>query len=162
MAVNLVQEEEKLRVLIRKIDSEISRFEKLKNEIGSKRAKLENDVKKVGLQPVLIKILSSAKSDENIETEINKHILDLNKSKNFINTKLNVVIKEEELIEGLRKKYGKDIDVKTIAKGDFELILSDKGTALASKELAKSRKMLLTVNKSLQAIAEEEEKEQKA
>ena len=158
MVHDLGQQEEELKLLIRKIDSEIDHFETMKDEIRAKRASLERDVKEAGLQPVPIQIVNKEGSEENLEYEIERHILELNKTKNFISSKLNLVLKEEEFVAGLQKKYGKEVGIKKISKGDFELVFADKATAIASNELAKSKKMLSTVKQSIQSLTEDKKK----
>ncbi len=156
MPADLKQQEETLKLLIKKIDSEIVRFEKIKTEVGVKRAKLEESVNTAGLQPVPIEIAPHSGTGENLEQEIKQHILDLNKLKNFINGKLNVVIKEEELLNELQKKYGKEVGIKKIPGGEFELTFSDAETKKAFAALQKSKKMLSTVKRSVQSLTEEE------
>lgn len=151
------QQEEELKLLMRKIDSEIASFERLNVEVGAKREKVEKAVSAAGLQPVPIEIMPHSNESHNLGQEIKQHILELNKIKNFINSRLNVVIKEEELLVKLQQKYGKDIGIKKTGAGEFELTLSDKDTAAAFTELQKSKKMLSNVRQTVQSLTEEGE-----
>ncbi len=156
MAAALKQQEEELRLLIRKIDTEIVAFEKLKTEVSVKKAKIEKSVNVAGLQPVPINIAPHSGSADNLVRELEQHVLALNKVKNFINGKLKVVIKEEELLAELQKEYGKEVNIKKHPNGEFELVFSDDGTKAAFKALEKSKGMLETVKKSVQSLTEEQ------
>ena len=160
MPGDLKQQEEELKLLIKKIDSEIADFEKLKTAIDVKKATLGEAVNKAGLQPVPIDVVPHSDSSRDLEEEIKQHILDLNKLKNFINGKLKVVIREEELLNELQEKYGKEVGIKKLPGGEFELTFSDKETEQAFAKLQKSKELLSTVKKSVQSLVEEEQQKE--
>ena len=157
MPVDLKQQEEELRLLIRKIDSELANFKRLKDKVGVKRAKLEKSVSKAGLQPVPVEITPHSGEDANLEQGINKHLLDLNKLKNFINGRLKVVIREEELLAKLQSEYGEEVGIKKLSGGEFELTFADGETQAAFEDLQKSKKLISIVKKSVQTLSEEKE-----
>jgi hypothetical protein len=156
MPVGLKQQEEELKLLIKKVDSEIAKFERLRAEIGAKKEMLEKSVIDAGLQPIPVNISPHPTESTDLEYDIRQHLLNLNKIKNFINGKLNVVIKEEELLAELEKAYGKKVGIRRLSGGEFELIFSDSKTQGAFNELQKSKKILSAVKQSIQKLTNEE------
>ena len=155
MDVDLKRQEEELKLLLRKADSEIARFEKIYQGVDIRKEELNKAVKEAGLQSVPFEIGPHSDGSKNLDIEIKNHILELNKIKNFINAKLNVVIREEELLVELQKRYGKSVGVRRLPGGEFDLTFSDKETKAAFSELHKGRKVLSEVRKTLQTLTDD-------
>ncbi len=155
MDLDLKRQEEELKLLLRKADSEIARFEKIYQGIEARKEELNKAVEGAGLQSVPFEIGPHSDGSRNLDLEIKNHILELNKIKNFINAKLNVVIREEELLLELQRKYGESVGVRRLPGGEFDLTFSDKETKAAFSELQKGRKILSEVRKTLQGLSED-------
>ncbi|MDP6671284.1 MAG: hypothetical protein QGI60_05745 [archaeon] len=155
MDVDLKRQEEELKLLLSKADSEIARFEKIYKGVEVRKEELNKAVKGAGLQSVPFEIGPHSDGSKNLDVELKNHILELNKIKNFINAKLNVVIREEELLVELQKRYGKNVGVKRLPGGEFDLTFSDAETKAAFSELQKGRKVLSAVRKTVQSLSED-------
>ena len=151
----LKEQEERLRFLISRIDSEILKFQKLLKSIEQKQSKLNEAIRERGLQEVPINIVPHSEEKENLREEIKQHIMDLNKLKNYINGKLEVVIKEEELIEDLKKEYGQSVSLHKLDSGEFEINYEDKETEKAHNHVKTSKKLVNQLKKSIQDIIKE-------
>ncbi len=152
---DLKKEEEELKLLIKKIDTEILKLQALLEEAESKHSNIQIAITRTGLQTIPINILSASNDSIDLVSGLRKQILDLNKSKNFLNSKLDVTIKEEELIEELKKQFGESVSLKKTMQGDFEINYHDKETDKAVLDLEKSKKTLEEIRKSYQNILEE-------
>ncbi len=148
----LEQKEEELRMFIKRIDSEIQKFTKLKENICSKKSSVETSLRKLNLEPVPIRIEPSPNSNRNLEREIEEYLLELNKMKNYINTKLKAVLKEEQLLESLKKRFGESVDIKKAKEGDFEITYYDNESEFTGNELNKSKKSLQEMKKAIDKI----------
>ena len=155
MDIDLKRQEEGLKLLLRKTDSELARFEKIHQGVEARKEELNKAVVKAGLQSVPFDIGPHSENSKTLDLEIKTHILELNKIKNFINAKLNVVIREEELLLELQKRYGKSVGVRKLSGGEFDLTFSDKETKAAFSELQKGKKTLSAVRKTLQGLSED-------
>lgn len=148
----LKDQEERLRFLVSKVDSEIKKFQGLLDTAETLGGELDEAVRKEGLQSVPIAISPHSEESEGLAEELKQHIMDLNKLKNLINAKLNLVIKEEELIEGLQRKYGNKVSLKRISGGDFEINYADDKTDNAFNQLKNSKKLIAQLKDSVDKI----------
>jgi len=155
MPVDLKQKEEALKLLLRKVDAELAEFEKLTGRVEVKRTNLEKSAHAVGMQPVPVDIGPNSGNGGNLEDELKRHVLELNKLKNFINVKLNRVIREEELLEKLKAEYGKSVGIMQLPGGEFELTFSDAATKEAFKKLQNGRKTFANVKEAVKGIVEQ-------
>lgn len=151
----LKEQEERLRFLISRIDSEIVKFQKSLNTVEEKQSRLNEAIIKRGLQEVPINITPHSAEKQNLHQEIKQHIMDLNKLKNYINGKLEVVIKEEELIEDLKKEHGKNVSLHKLESGEFEINYKDEETEKAYNQINVSKKLINQLKKSIQDIVKE-------
>ena len=103
MALNFKEEEERLRFLMSKIDSEILRFNEIKQGLEERKNEFNEALNSEGMQPVPVKFQPSVSGSENLLDEISQHILELSKLKNFVAQKLNMVIQGDELMQKDRK-----------------------------------------------------------
>lgn len=149
---DLKREEEDLKILIKKIDSEILRLQSVLEEIESKQSNIQMAVTRTGLQTIPINIYPNSNDNADLVGELKQQILDLNKSKNFLNSKLDITIKEEELIAELKKQFGEAVSLKKSPEGVFEVDFKDNETEKAFSELSKSKKSLEEIKSAYQKI----------
>ena len=147
---DLKEQEEKYRLLIRKIDIELTKFEKLKEKLKLKRKDITAEIKKTGFDTVPIRITPHSKSKDDLLSEIENHILSLTKTKNFISMKLESIMKEEELLEELKKKFKDSVTIIKLEHGEFEINFTDAETKDAYTELSQSSKLIENIKKSIQ------------
>ncbi|MFH1586272.1 MAG: hypothetical protein ABID38_00270 [Candidatus Diapherotrites archaeon] len=150
--MDLKEQEERLKFLISRIDSEIEKFKKILAEVEGKRDELDNAITKKGLQSVPINIAPHSMDKRGLYEELQQHILDLNKLKNLINSRLDVVIKEEELILGLKEKYGKSVNLEKNEGGEFEVSFKDAGTENAYSQIKNSRRLIEQLKESIKEL----------
>jgi SMC interacting uncharacterized protein involved in chromosome segregation len=154
----LKEQEERLRFLLSKVDAEISKFESLVKSIDAKQDSLTAQIRDAGMQSVPIRITPHSEATENLYDEINAHLMDLNKLKNLLSSKLNLVLKEEELFAKLNKKYGKSVDIERSPSGEFEILYKDDDTSAAFSQLSTSKKLIDQLRGSVKDIIAESEK----
>jgi len=150
--MDLKEQEERLKFLISRIDSEIEKFKKIQSGVGERKDELDGAITKKGLQSVPINIAPHSMDKSNLFDEIQQHILDLNKLKNLINGRLEVVIKEEELIQGLKEKYGKSVSLVKGESGEFEVAFKNEETEEAFNQIKTSRRLIEQLKESLKEL----------
>ncbi len=148
----LKEQEERLKFLLSRVDSEITKFERLLKEAQAKRAELEAAVHEQGLKVVPIAVAPHSEGSSNLEEDLQQHLLDLNKLKNLISSKLTIVIKEEELIEGLKKKYGTRVGLEKVGASEFKITYSDSDSEAAFAQINNSKKMISKLRDSVEEI----------
>lgn len=151
MAV-LREEEDRLRFLVSRIDSEIEKFTKMLKELEEKQLVVQNEIEGHGLQPIPVKIKPHSEETENLLVDMQNHIANLNKMKNFVSQKLNIVIKEEELVESLRDKFGEAVSIKKLPSGEFEIEYSDQDTLMLHSQIQAGKKIVEQLRKSLEEL----------
>lgn len=153
----LKEREERLRFLLTKVDSEIDKFESLLGSAENLQSELDAEIRGTGLQSLPINFTPHTEGQRDLQDELKQHILSLNKLKNLINKKLKKVIREEELLEGLQKKYGDKVSLKGAGKGELELIYKDEETEKMFSRLKNSKKMISQLKESVNSLADKEE-----
>lgn len=148
---DLNEQENELKVLIKRIDSEIVRFRKILEQLESKRDSVKSVIHRSGLEPVPVNISAGYRDD--LIGDIERHVLDLNKTKNFINARLEKVIHEEELLDELKTRFGDGISVKKAGDG-FEVQFSDKGAKDAASDFEKSKETLQEIRTQVQKLGQ--------
>ncbi len=138
----LKQREEVLQVLLKRIDSEIETFSMQLGKFKAKQNELSNVVMDARLEPVPITFQPNEKIDINVIRELEDHILELNKVKNLLGMKLKRILQEEDLLEHLQSKFGKNVSFKRTEKGLIELQVKDKDADEAFDLLQDSKKRL--------------------
>ncbi|MFH1239876.1 MAG: hypothetical protein V1672_01555 [Candidatus Diapherotrites archaeon] len=147
---DLKEQEETYRLLIRKIDTELTKFEKLKEKIKSKRREVTDEVKKAGFDTVPVRITPHSNTKDDLISEIETHIMSLTKTKNFISMKLESIMQEEELLAELKKKFKDSVKLTKLEHGEFELNFTDAETKDAYTELSQSTKLIENIKKTMQ------------
>jgi len=155
--VELKEREERLRFLLSKIDSEIEKFKKISGLVDGKRQALSTEITKKGLSEVPLEIRPHSGEEQGLTEEITKHLLELNKMKNYLSSKLELVIKEEELLEELKKKHGDNVELLKTPAGEFEIVYTDSETDDAYNKLKASRKLVSDLKVSMKDIIKENE-----
>ena len=154
----LKEQEDRLRFLLSKVDAEISKFESLVKSIDLKQGQLTAQIRDAGMQSVPIRIMPHSDATQNLYDEPNQHLLELNKLKNFLSSKLNLVLKEEELFSKLNKKYGNNVEIDRNPAGEFEIRYKDEDTSAAYTQLSTSKKLIEQLRGSVKDIIAESEK----
>ena len=77
--------------------------------------------------------------------------------KNYLSSKLELVIKEEELLEELKKKHGDNVELLKNPAGEFEIVYTDSETDDAYNKLKASRKLVSDLKASMKDIIKENE-----
>lgn len=147
---DLKEQEEKYRLLIKKLDTELTKFEKLKEKIKLKRKDITVEVKKAGFDTVPVRITPHSQSKDDLISEIENHILSLTKTKNFISMKLESIMQEEELLEELKKKFKDNVKIIKLEHSEFEINFTDAETKEAYDELLQSTKLIENIKKTIQ------------
>ena len=152
MGKDFKEEEERLRFLISKVDSEILRFSEIKQKMEERQEDFNRSLRIEGMQPVPV-IFQPSSSSKDLLDELTEHILELNKLKNLVAQKLNLVIKEEELFQKIRQKHGSDVELRKLPAGDFEIVVNDAQTQQAFSQMQASRKNLAGLKKTIQELS---------
>jgi len=154
MVKDFKETEDRLRFLITKIDSEILRFSGIKHELEERQDSFNKALKSEGMQPVPV-IFQPSSGAKDLLDEVTDHILELSKLKNLVAQRLNLVIKEEELLEKLRKKHGESVSLKHLPSGEFEIVVDDDGTKQVFSQLQASRKNIASLKTVVQETADD-------
>ena len=153
----LKEQEERLRFLLSRVDAEAEKFQKIISLLDAKENALNEEITDAGLQTVPINIAPHSATESNLYDEVRAHLMELNKMKNFLSGKLNVVIKEEELIGKLNKKYGKNVQLKKLGSGEFEIDFKDAESEKAYAQLNASKKLIAQLKESVSEITPSKE-----
>ncbi len=148
-AAELKEQEERLRFLLTRVDSEMAKFERLQKQVDAKQASLSSAISREGLEGVTVNVTPHGEGSANLAEELRNHLLDLNKTKNLIAGKLNLVVKEEELIASLKGKYGENVALVKLPSGEFEIDFKDPDTEQAFNQVQSGKKLLQQLRESL-------------
>ena len=143
------EQEERLKFLISRINSEISKFEKIQQSMAKMQEKLNTAITQKGLLKVPIDIFPHSEDKQSLYEELRQHVLDLYKLKNLISTKLDLVIKEEELLADLQKEYGTKVELQKLPTGEFELRYHDTETEEAYNAIRTSKKLVSQLRETI-------------
>lgn len=143
------EDEEKFRLLIRKIDLEILKFQKLKSTLLDKQQNVSTAVRGTGFEAIPVRMVPHSDSASDLLSEIDNHMMSLNKLKNFINMKLDSLMEEEELLDELKKKFGNNVEIKKLDRGEFEINFTDSDTKKAYEEIKKSAKLVEEIKNTI-------------
>lgn len=136
----LKKREQVLQALLKKIDDDVSFFSDASEKLRKKRQELLNVVVKAGLEPIPVSFGSGKERD--VLRNVENHILELNKVKNLVSMKLKRVLQEEDLVDHLNEKFGKEVKLSFNSKGLIELEVQSKDSSQLSLLLEKSSKKL--------------------
>lgn len=148
---NLKEQEEKLRLYLQSVENEINKFEKLKETFAQKRESIRAEMQAHDFSLAPVKIQCS--ETEDLLAEIDSHLTELYKLKNYLSVKIKRVVEEEELLESLTKKFGETIGIDQKDQG-FEIIVSDKAASEAFNELKNSRNKTANLKNTIRAMGE--------
>ncbi|MEM0360784.1 MAG: hypothetical protein QXK06_05630 [Candidatus Diapherotrites archaeon] len=146
---DLAERERQLREHLSLIDKQIARFEYLKSVLQAKMDAIREEITKHSFSPTPISLKPDPSFEGDVYTEIQKHLLELNKMKNYLSIKLKEVIQEEELLASLQGKFGKNITFEKPQHGEFEIVFSDEKIKEALDELNKGKSAIKMVRESL-------------
>ncbi|MCX8158108.1 MAG: hypothetical protein N3D73_00380 [Candidatus Diapherotrites archaeon] len=152
---DLKDKEERLRFLLSKIEDEIDRFSKMQEIIETKNRELFVEISKKGLTETPLEIAPHSDGHQSLLDEVREHILELNKVKSYLSAKLDLILKEEELIEALKKKYGNNVNLLKRADGVFEISYTDEETKNTYLKLKASKKLLSDLKSSIGDLVKE-------
>lgn len=156
MAVpELKQREEILQALLKKIDGDIELFANRIETLKQKHEELSNVVTDARLSPVPIHFQSGAQS-EDVLGQLEAHVLELNKLKNLLAMKLNHILQEEDLLDQLQEKYGKNVTFRRNAKGLIELQVRDPAADESLALLQQSKKKLDALRGQIHELGDED------
>ena len=152
----LKEKEERLRFLLSKIDSEIGKFKEMSESLEEKKNALVKEISRKGVAEVPVEITPHSGEQESLAEEITCHLLELNKMKNYLGGKLEIILKEEELLEELKKKYGSKVSLVKGRKGEFEIMYTDAETDAVYTKLKAGKKLVLDMRESMKGLIKEE------
>lgn len=151
----LKEREEVLQALLKKIDADIDVFTKRLEKLHEKHDELSGVVLDAGLEPVPISFQAGKNTD--VISELESHVLELNKLKNLLSMKLRRILQEEDLLEHLQNEYGKNVTFKRNAKGGVELNVQDKDAEDAYVQLQQSKKKLDELREQIHEMGDSDE-----
>jgi hypothetical protein len=140
----LKEEEAELKRLLAQTEKEIVKFTDMLKHLISKEVDIEENFKKAGLHPVPVKLTPHEERTESLRADIESHLMELHKFKNYLMKKLARIQQEERTVEFLKKRYGRKAKI-VKHDGEFEVCFSDKDTIKTYEALQKSRELLRSV-----------------
>lgn len=155
--VELKEKEERLRFLLSKIDSEIEKFKEMQASVEERKMSINRDITSKGLSEVPLEIRPHSDEQDGLGGEVNRHLMELSKMRNYLNGKLELVIKEEELLKELKKKHGNKVSLVKTDEGEFEIVYEDSETEEMYDKLKASRKLIADLKSSMKDIIKDEE-----
>lgn len=155
--VDLKEQETELRLFLQRIEEQIEKFTKLKESFAEKRDHIRETMQQHDFSLVPVKI--STEQCEDVLAEIEQHLIELNKLRNYLGIKLKQIIEEERLLDSLKKKFGDTLEIEEAEHG-FEIKYFDSDAKEAFEELQKSKEKIAHIKSTLKNIEEREAKEQ--
>jgi len=155
--VDLKEQETELRLFLQSVEEQIEKFNRLKEMFAEKRDSIREAMQQHNFSLVPVKI--STEQCEDVLAEIEQHLLELNKLKNYLGVKLKQIIEEEQLLESLKKKFGDTLEIDEAEHG-FEIKYFDSEAKNAFEELQKSKEKISHIKSTLRKIEEREAEEQ--
>jgi len=157
---DLKEQEKQLRLYLGTVDGQIKQFESLKKILQEREDEIREEITKHSFSPTPISLKPHEEYDGDIYAEVQHHLLELNKLKNYISIKLKEIIHQEELLGSLRAKFGESIDFEKPKRGDFEIVYSDSQVKEASEKLSNGREKVKLIKDSLNEMNSSEEKKE--
>ncbi len=155
--VDLKEQETELRLFLQSVEEQIEKFNRLKEMFAEKRDSIREAMQQHNFSLVPVKI--STEQCEDVLAEIEQHLLELNKLKNYLGVKLKQIIEEEQLLESLKKKFGDTLEIDEAEHG-FEIKYFDSEAKQAFEELQKSKEKISHIKSTLRKIEKREAEEQ--
>ncbi len=148
---DLKEQEEELRLFLQSVEQQIEKFQKLKERFAERRDKIREAIQNHDFALVPVKI--STEACEDILAEIEQHLMELNKLRNYLGVKLKQVVEEERLLESLKKQFGENLAIEQLEHG-FEIRYFDSEAKQALEELQKSKEKVMHIKNSLKRMEE--------
>jgi len=144
--MDLNDREERLRFLLSKIDSELSKFKEIKNNLDKKREDIAKDLEKLNATDANISLV--ADDQENVSDYINGHVLELENLRNYISGELQKTIKQIEILAEMKKKYGNKVTVEETQFGGVKIKYTDEDVLNAAQTTNLSKKLVQSLKDS--------------
>jgi Ca2+-binding EF-hand superfamily protein len=129
----------------------------MKEKFAEKRDSIRAEMQAHDFALVPVKI--SVEECEDVLAEIERHLIELNKLKNYLSVKLKKIIEEEKMLEALKRKFGNAIEIEQADQG-FEIRYLDEEAKQAFEELKKSREKTINIKNLLRKMEESATPEQ--
>ena len=153
----LEEQEKQLRLYLRTVEGQIKRFESTKKTLQEREDEIREEITKRSFSPTPISLKPKQDYGGDVYAEVQQHLLELNKLRNYISIKLKEVVHEEELLQSLRGKFGDSIDFEKQKRGEFEIVYSDQSVRDAFDSLSNSREKVKLIKDSLNEMDDKEE-----
>jgi len=154
---NLGKQEKKLRLYMKTVEGQIAKFESARRVLQESEDEIREEIVNKSFSPTPISLKPHDDYPGDVYQEVQNHLLDLNKLKNYISIKLKEVIKEEELLQSLKAKFGENIDFEKPKRGEFEIVYSDQNVKDAFDNLKNGREKIRLIKESLNEMSSETE-----
>ena len=153
----LKEQESKMRLYLSTVEAQIHKFEALKKTLQIREDEIREAIATHSFSPAPISLKPNNTYDGDVYADIQQHLLELNKLKNYISIKLKEIIREEELLSILKSKFGESIDFEKQSRGDFEIVYSDKHVIDAFEHLSNGKEKIKMIKDSLSEMNDEAE-----
>ncbi len=150
----LKEKEKQLRLYLKTVEDQIRKFESIKSVLQEREDEIREEITTHSFSPTPISLKPDAKYKGDVYAEIQKHLLELNKLKNYISIKLKELIKEEELLGLLKNKFGEGINFEKPSRGEFEIVYSDQQVRDAFESLKHGREQAAMIKDSLNEMSD--------
>lgn len=146
---DLKEREKQLRLYLKNVESQIKQFESTKKMLQELEDEIRGEITKHSISPTPINLKPSDSYDGDVYGDIQHHLLELNKLRNYISMKLKEVVQEEELLESLQSRFGEKIDFEKPKRGEFEIVYSDQRVKDAFDKLKAGQEKVKLIKDSL-------------
>ena len=154
---DLKEKEKQLRLYLQTIEEQIRKFESIKSILQEREDEIRAEITTHSFSPTPISLKPQEHYKGDVYAEVQKHLLELNKLKNYISIKLKELIREEELLTLLKGKFGEGIDFEKPSRGEFEIVYCDQQVKDAFESLKQGREQAAMIKDYLSEMNEKEE-----
>ncbi len=151
----LKSQEEELRLFLQSVEEQIEKLQQLKEKLLEKRDEIKEELQKHELAVVPVRLASSEAED--LLASVEDHLMELNKLRAYLNSKLKKVIEEEKALELLKGKFPGSIEVKQ-HDHSFEIVYKSNDTENAFEFLKKSKEKISGIKDALRKMEFQEPK----
>ena len=145
----LKEQEQQLRLYMKTVDEQIQGFELVRKSLQERMDEIREEITKHSFSPTPISLKPKADFEGDVYADVQRHLLELNKLKNYISIKLKEVVKEEELLQSLKGKFGESIDFEKPKRGEFEIVYTDEKVENAFDRLKNGKEKVKLIKDSL-------------
>ncbi len=154
---DLRKQEEQLRLYMKTVEEQAAKFESARKVLQEREDEIREEIVSRSFSPTPISLKPHSEYPGDVYLEVQNHLLDLNKLKNYISIKLKEVIKEEELLQSLKAKFGESIDFEKPKRGEFEIVFTDQQVKEVFENLKTGKEKIKLIKDSLNDLQDEEE-----